>query len=347
MYSWQLTSLELFLMLGFLGLGFFLIISLLKKKQEQLIATQAQQESLKTYQAGNALRNSNWRKGMSSLMTAVLIVLICSSWTFFEGNSSGIAKGLEEIGNSKNEQTIKMIGAISIVQAADAKISSFLPSPTPSKQAGYDNDEDFIKMTSYVYTKPNIPILNCPLAVWDGNLDLEPPVSPIPDIQDRGFEPPISATPLSWGFGIPDLLDNVDEVDLYNRSIKGGGLYDQVGALMPLFPGCDTIVGDDAAKQICSAQKLQNYVYTIVNSNLIEAGVRIPRIGWSVSFRIDGQGKVKDINFSINNKLMAQLLKQELEHINDLGTWTPGTLKGDIRETICTMPINEEYQFSE
>ncbi|MCP4439189.1 MAG: hypothetical protein GY810_09625 [Aureispira sp.] len=334
---WQLTSVQLFMTFGLVVLGMYLTIFLLKKKQNKNIQERAKQELLKGYQSGNALRYKGWLRGMGSFATAIVLIFICSSWVYVDGGSKTVTGAAEEESKGEDE-AIKMIGAISIVQAPDAKASTFLSSPSPdNKQAGYDDDEDYIRMTSYVYKERIIPTMYCPLATWDGQQ--YSPVPSVPDFEDGGCEFAEDAAPITWEFEIPDLLDNVDEVDLHNIGVYERQLeLKESGAIMPLFPGCSDIDGNAAEKRICSGQKLYDYI----NAPVLEKVGRgqIPRQGWYVSFSIDREGVVKDIRVDVTDKELAKKLRNHLEGLNNLGMpWGAGTRNGEVVETFCSFPI--------
>lgn len=336
---WQLTSLELLLMLGFLGLGFLLMIRIFKIRQEKLIVVQNQQEKLKGYAIGNALRSKSWLKGLSSLTIAISITLICSAWTFFE-KGNGSSKNAVGTENRADEQTIKMIGAISVVQTPDAQSSSFLSSPAPSDQKkGYDDEEDCIKMTSYTHRQHKISILDYPLAAWGGQQDTALPVPIVPEEPSIiSCQLPAVVVDLVWQFPLPDLLDNVDHVDMQNNRLQEQQkILDQAGKHMPLFPGCEE-EGEYFQKRACSAQKIMNYIQTALAAAAIQVQDRA-----NVSFVVNIEGKVGEIRVEGFGETDKPKVVTIISALNQLPEWTPG-LDNDVPvRTQCIIPLGYLY----
>lgn len=103
----------------------------------------------------------------------------------------------------------------------------------------------------------------------------------------------------------------------------------------PVFPGCEDIT-DPKAQKKCFSSKMNDFVMTHFDTELLKKEVSkgIKRI--TVIFTIDTEGKIVNIKAEAKNDLAAQ---EAIRTVRQLPKMIPGKQNGKAIEVVYTLPI--------
>ncbi|MCP4439188.1 MAG: energy transducer TonB [Aureispira sp.] len=328
--SWSLTSSQLLLALIGMTLVGYLIILFLRSKQQKKIEQLSLNENLKGYQNGNALRSKRAFRMLGSAVTAIVAVVLCSSWIYSD-DSNIIERGCQagSFGDSE-EHGITMIGAVELIENNAGGIGTWHAQPSTSiGDAGYGEDEQFDRIKSHIRNR-RLPVP-------------PPPPEPICNLVIEPVQPDDEEVTNCYpGIGVDDELILEDYV-LEDHDMADTPLPPEVFSIveqMPRFPGCEDIDGDNASKKQCADQKMLQFIYK---------NIKYPPMGRDhqieglvvVSFVVGRDGYIKDTKVLRDpgsgwGKEGLRIIKL----MNNLPErWTPGMQRGQAVEVRYNVPI--------
>lgn len=117
--------------------------------------------------------------------------------------------------------------------------------------------------------------------------------------------------------------------------------------VMPRFPGCEDIQGDDRTKERCAKEKMLQYIYRelVYPSEARENGVEGMAV---IQFVVEADGSLNEINIVRDPgagcgqaafDVVAGMTK-------NVGNWTPGLQDGKPISVLYTLPVKFKLQSS-